>query len=198
MSAFVRRQSVVHIRGRRIVCRPPTVATVLTLIEYYAREIRAAARSFYHEGGEWVRDGVEDLLPLFLADGRCLEVLRHCTDLEPGDEGVPTDVVEAVSRAVIGMCSPGWIAEQLELREITASTATPEGEEDPAPCLSAIEAIAIQVARAHGCSPFEIMDWPYEAFMLGLDVFPERDAEPEKRTGAPPQLLFAAPPVARA
>lgn len=195
MSAFVRRQSVVHVRGRRIVCRPPTVAAILTLLEYYGREIWSAARSFYHDGGEWAKDGVEDLLPLFLADGRCLEVLRHCTDLDVNEDGVPPDVAEAVARAVIGLCAPGWIAEQLELREITAAPEPGEADGEPEPSLSPIEAAVVQLARSHGCSPFDVMDWPYEAFMLALDVVPERDADRagEQSTGIPPQLLQAGP-----
>ena len=154
LSSLIRERRPVDLAGRRFIVRAPTVGTVHVLCERFPGEIAAlrAGWSAVIAGREHLTPTL--MLPLFLARPADLAaVLGTCVDTDEPREGWP---LRPLALAVLGLCDPGRIAAAIE----------PDSENDDAPSepVRASESIA-KLARAFRCSPFDVMDWPYEGYL---------------------------------
>lgn len=194
MSVFAKRERTVTVEGRRFVCRPPTVDTIDRLYGLYGREIWALGHAYYHDGHKEIADP-EALFILLLGEERGAELLSTCVTA-PG-ETVPVDELlrlmpsaqATLARVVLSLCNVGRIVASLELERATDDqvlAGTTEADED----VSGFDAAVIAIAQAHGCSPMELLEWPYEAFLASesFRALAERRAAPTDSVSA-----FASP-----
>lgn len=154
LSSLIRERRPVDLAGRRFIVRAPTVATIHLLCERFAAEIAAlrAGWSAVTEGREHITAAI--MLPIFLTRPvDCAAVLGTCVDTDEPRARWP---LRELALVAIGMCNPARIAAAIE----------PDAADDDEPAQrgSGSESIA-KIARAFRCSPFDVMDWPYEGYL---------------------------------
>ena len=180
---FIVRRRVVHTGGLRFVCRGPTVATVHLVLGYYGAEILAARDAL---------DDDTDAVALIAAaiptlagiiDGRVARVLETCV------EGNLTDAQPATLRtlaeACLSLCDLPRILAGLDVPDEPDEDATEGEDTGPSP-----QSIAITlIARDHGCSPLDVLDWPYEALIEVLEVREATTPPPAPDGGVDPATV---------
>jgi len=164
-------RTVVLNRGSRVVCRAPTVRTILLLLAHGAKEIHALRRAV----GEGVDPERAARTVVEMQPEKAAHLLATCCTVE----GVPRDETEGALAAspalilaafggVLSACDAPSIAAAMGLGPLTddaqAEDATGAAAEDRS------EAAIVAVAYAFGKAPHEIMDWPYEAFVSSMAV----------------------------
>lgn len=148
---FIRRRRVVELDGRRFRVSSPTVGAVHAFLAAYAPLLG---------GLEWdaIRDlPLDGLASMFLlADAAAArEIVAMCVEAD-----VPTDAlpVAALAREVLRIADVPRIVESLR------------DEPSPGPeSMSAVMAIA-RLSQTFGCSPVDLMDWPYLALAALRDA----------------------------
>lgn len=183
----------VSVGGRTFVCSPPTVGTVDAALDLFGVEIWGLARTAYHEEVE-AEITVEAALPLFLGGPRAAAVLATCVTCDGADVeqilASSPDLQLDIARAVLSMCDVAAVSASLGLERATLRI--PDGSDvatdpDEAPFVpSPFHTAIIAMARMHGCSPVEILAWPYALFAGALTLGDPRNHPAQERGAADP------------
>lgn len=151
-----------------------------------------AAAHLAHPGAVTVESALGLLVPA-RGDRRAVDVLTTCVETEADPATWP---LRTLALAMLGLCDLGAIIAHVGIERLAAiaeaegTTARAEGgpDEDGRDGATAI----LEIARLFGCSPMDVMDWPYEAVMVALDVLPDmlgRGGEPEDGSGHSPEFM---------
>lgn len=191
-------RTVVLDGGRRYVCRPPTVHTVMLALTYFEAEFRAV-HAAAHAGETPLELGLEEIVRV-CAGTRLARVLDTCVEIWGG---APGELPELVARdvelqvrlalAVLDLCDPAWIYRNLGIDLSAAPGEAGEISDEP----SAMDGAICAIAAAFGRPPAEIPRWPYAAFaravQLGYGAHGEAPAAApaDTRGDAPPEALEA-------
>lgn len=174
---FVDQRQVVDHRGRRFVCRPPTVEAVMRFMDLFGTEIRATVQAFKLAGTP--EDPLEDILPIYVrkGDGRAASVLASCVSVA----GLACDQVEQLladdqrltvscAGAVLGLSDLRRVVTSLRLdKVVAASEAASDRDDDEGP--TSLELSIVKCAQAMGChDPAEVSRWSYERFLSACDA----------------------------
>ena len=158
LSSLIRERRSVVVAGRRYRVRAPTVATVELLIELFPREIHACVAGWKAAGDVVQLLASASFVPLFVA--RAVDfgrVLETCVD---GDGPSGAWPLTELAVMVLDLCDAPGIAAALGLGDETAQRSGAERQ---------AEAVVNMAKRFH-CSPFDVMDWPYEGFLAVCDA----------------------------
>ena len=170
---FLRNERVVVIDGRRWICRPPTVSTVARLLLLYGPEVWATSRAYYVDGTIGKDVDARSILDAFIGDARAARVLDTCVSLHGGAPGEAAELIAAsvalqaeLSAAVLSLCNPRRIAASLHLdvaatKDPLAREPEPQDGDEP----SSLEASILMLAERYRCSPLDVAEWPYEAYL---------------------------------
>lgn len=182
LEAAARRCCVVEHGGRRYLVSAPTLATVVLASGLFPREVAAFAhvaveRPEILTGGPRAWHGVLSDILTDTSDGRAGEILETCCALIGGARG---DVLVAVTEsselavllgvAVLTLCDvprcfegAGWAKlGRTPIEDLEAPR--PQGWFDPSDYKAPIG--LVQLSRNHGCSPTEVMAWPFEVVLM--------------------------------
>lgn len=183
---FIPRRMPVHEGGHAYLCRGPTVATVHLVLGYYASEIVAARLAWDEDppvvdAGELVRLAVAGLAEA--ADDRVRRVLETCVD---GD--LSAAPLRRLAEACLELCDLPRILGGVDLRNPDAGDTPAEQVDETV----SDQSVAIcKLAGQYGCSPMDVMDWPYEALLEAMEV--AAAATPEAPAGEPTEDIASLP-----
>ena len=179
MSVFASRRKCIEVGGRRFACRPPTVATVDLALEVFGREVWAMGHAYYKGGHTDVAQPV-GVISVLCRDARAAEVLATCVEPE-GPDAASLMARDAEARvvlacAVAGLCDVRRVVASLNLAESCAEVPETEATTEDSDGPSALDVVVAAVARAYGCSPMNVLDWPYEAYLACVALMQVREA----------------------
>lgn len=164
---LIERRPVQH-AGRRYLCGPPTIATVLLFVEHYGTELALLADP------EAKMPNEPELLLPFLAHGpRAAEVLATCCQLHaaaPGEfeqlVGQDKDLSIRLATEVLQLVDVQRVVGAMPVAEANAAlkgSAAPAA--DVVPGVSNLVLGVALVARFFGVPPHQVMAWPFEEFL---------------------------------
>jgi hypothetical protein len=180
LDAACGRIRIVDWRGRRYVCRPPTVATLRVASRLFSGEIASFAHAVKERPDLMDPATYHDTLGKLLgvgcgaASGELLETCVRRSGGGPGD--VAADVADDLTLsyelivAVVSLCdvhrcfkAAGWDRIGATPVEVLQADVDPDevntSERDK-------EIAIVKLATEHGCSPMEVMAWPFEVFLM--------------------------------
>ena len=172
---LLNRETTVVIGGRRVVCRPPTIQTVLAVLGLYRDELRVFLESPMAAAAP---DDIQAALEvLFLADSRRARiVLSTCCRCDDGQELPLFEDLAPLAVAVLSICRPQKIASRLDVDPLRRpaedgpdDSAGADGGESVDPLARAV----VDTGLWFRLSPLEVAEWPYEAFCAVREVLNE-------------------------
>jgi hypothetical protein len=152
-------------------CTGPTVASVYLALGLFSREIAVCRKSFTvgMDPATTLRHALEAVART--ADERVLEVLSTCVTGGPLS-GASHQIVAELALTVLDLTD---IDELLDLDPPTDDSEDDQADSDEE--TDEHSRVVVVLARAHSCSPSEVMAWPYDAFLETIRVVETERAE---------------------
>lgn len=178
LADLIEGRKVIRAGGREFTCRPPTLATVTRVLHLFGKRLVALTVQIRVGAIPPEKRTAEDLVTLFLGP-RLAEVLETCVTMRgPGDflkVAQDPDLQLRLARAVLGLTNPEKIARILNIDDYISGE---RDDRETGELITGAELVVARVAQAHGCSPSEVMEWPYLAYVAARELlFPEEKTE---------------------
>jgi hypothetical protein len=178
LDAACGRIRIVAWHGRRYVCHPPTVATLRVASGLFSGEIASFAHAVKERPDLMDPATYQDTLVKLLEDGAAAaELLETCVSRhggEPGDVSIDVrsdrELAIELILTVVSLCdvhrcykAAGWDRIGATPVEVLQQ---PANRDEMNASGRNLEIAVVKMAESHGCSPMDVMAWPFEVFLM--------------------------------
>lgn len=177
---WIRREIVIIDRGRRFVCRPPSLAAVLIVLGDFDEALRTLHEEATEAAVTWDAGMIERTAAVLTDDPRSVATLLRCVTLEGGAPGaLETALIDEKSGprlrlqlalAVLSMCDLARIGGAM-----FAGAPTPEAEDDDA--VTGLDTLIAAVSAGQHLHPLDVAELPYETWLTLRAIYTGESGE---------------------